>query len=62
MYGALAKPLDLTGEKLKARIPSRRFGECASLDGVLLVLASNAGSYMTGSEVVVDGGHLCIGL
>ena len=46
------------GEKLKARIPSRRFGELENLDGALLLLASNAGAYMTGSEIVVDGGHL----
>lgn len=50
------------GEKLKARIPSRRFGECTHLDGALLLLASDAGTYMTGSELVVDGGHLCSGL
>ena len=46
------------GEKLKARIPSRRFGKLENLDGALLLLASRAGAYMTGSEIVVDGGHL----
>ena len=50
------------GEKLRARIPARRFGQCANLDGALLLLASDAGQYMTGSEIVVDGGHLCSGL
>lgn len=50
------------GQKLRARIPSRRFGEYANLDGALLLLASDAGQYMTGSEIVVDGGHLCSGL
>lgn len=50
------------GEKLRARIPTRRFGECGNLDGALLLLASDAGSYMTGSEIVVDGGHLCSSL
>lgn len=51
-----------SGEKLRARIPSRRFSEPADLDGPLLLLASQAGQAMTGSEIVVDGGHLCSGL
>jgi NAD(P)-dependent dehydrogenase (short-subunit alcohol dehydrogenase family) len=47
------------GEKLKSRIPSRRFGHSEDLDGALLLLATQAGGYITGSEIVVDGGHLC---
>jgi len=50
------------GERLRSRIPLRRFGTYDGLDGPLLLLASPAGSHMTGSEVVVDGGHLCSGL
>lgn len=46
------------GEKFKQRIPTRRFGEYEDLDGALLLLASEAGRHMTGSEIVVDGGHL----
>ena len=38
------------------RTPMRRVGELAELDGALLLLASDAGSYMTGETVVVDGG------
>jgi NAD(P)-dependent dehydrogenase (short-subunit alcohol dehydrogenase family) len=44
------------GEGLLARIPQRRIGELADLDGPLLLLASDAGAYMTGSVLVVDGG------
>jgi NAD(P)-dependent dehydrogenase (short-subunit alcohol dehydrogenase family) len=50
------------GEKLKTRIPARRFGDCEDLDGALLLLASRAGRYMSGSEIVVDGAHLCSSL
>ena len=39
-----------------ARIPLGRFGEVPELDGALLLLASPAGSYITGQTIVVDGG------
>ncbi|MEA2958338.1 MAG: hypothetical protein QOJ58_3844, partial [Alphaproteobacteria bacterium] len=44
------------------RIPQRRLGEARELDGPLLLLASDAGSYMTGGVIAVDGGHLVSGL
>jgi NAD(P)-dependent dehydrogenase (short-subunit alcohol dehydrogenase family) len=50
------------GEAMRSRIPQRRFGEFADLDGPLLLLASPASAYMTGSVIVVDGGHLCAAL
>lgn len=46
------------GEAMRKRIAFRRFGEYHELDGALLLLSSDAGSYMTGSTIVVDGGHL----
>jgi NAD(P)-dependent dehydrogenase (short-subunit alcohol dehydrogenase family) len=44
------------------RIPQRRLGRLEDLDGPLLLLASDAGAYMTGSVLTVDGGHLVSGL
>lgn len=35
-----------------------RFGRAADLDGPLLLLASDAGAYITGSVIAADGGHL----
>ncbi len=46
------------GEKLRQRVPTRRFGEAADLDGPLLLLCSDAGRHMTGVALPVDGGHL----
>ena len=46
------------GRALIRRIPQRRLGRVEELDGPLLLLASEASSYMTGSVIAVDGGHL----
>jgi NAD(P)-dependent dehydrogenase (short-subunit alcohol dehydrogenase family) len=46
------------GKRMIAHVPMRRLGQLAELDGPLLLLASRAGSFMTGSTLVVDGGHL----
>jgi NAD(P)-dependent dehydrogenase (short-subunit alcohol dehydrogenase family) len=48
----------IEGEKMLKQVPMRRIGLLEELDGPLLLLASGAGSFMTGSTVTVDGGHL----
>jgi NAD(P)-dependent dehydrogenase (short-subunit alcohol dehydrogenase family) len=44
------------------RISRRRLGRLQDLNGPLLLLASDASAYMTGTVVTVDGGHLVSGL
>ena len=50
----LASP---AGQAIRKRVPLRRFGTPEDLDGALLLLASEAGRYITGSVIVVDGGQ-----
>lgn len=45
-------------QNLIARTPLRRFGQLPDLDGAALLLASDAGRYMTGVALPVDGGQL----
>jgi len=46
------------GKALINRVPSKRIGELHELNGPLLLLASEAGSLMTGASITVDGGHV----
>lgn len=46
------------GQTLLRRVPQRRLGQPADLDGAFLLLASDLSGFMTGTEIVVDGGHL----
>ena len=46
------------GAVLKREIPMGRFGEARDLDGPLLLLVSDAGRYVTGATIVVDGGQV----
>ena len=41
---------------IMAKTPMKRFGEAHELVGATLLLASDAGSFITGAEIVVDGG------
>lgn len=46
------------GKALISRVPQRRLGDLSELDGPLLLLASDASSFITGAVIPVDGGHL----
>src|SRR4051794_40306182 len=46
------------GASLTRDIPVGRFGRDGDLDGPLLLLASDAGAFMAGTTVVVDGGQI----
>lgn len=50
------------GQALIRRIPQRRLGQLGDLEAPLRLLCSDAAGYMTGSSLVVDGGHLCSSL
>ena len=44
------------GEEVAKRIPARRIGEEADMQGVAIYLASRAGDYVVGVTIAVDGG------
>ncbi len=46
------------GAAIKREIPVGRFGEERDLDGALLLLASDAGRFIAGTTIVVDGGQV----
>jgi NAD(P)-dependent dehydrogenase (short-subunit alcohol dehydrogenase family) len=44
-------------EKIMGHTPMQRFGEAEELSGATLLLASDAGSFVTGAEILIDGGY-----
>ena len=44
-------------DALRSRVPLRRWGAAEDFEGAAVFLASDASSYMTGSELVIDGGY-----
>ncbi|MBU99357.1 MAG: cyclopentanol dehydrogenase [Rhodospirillaceae bacterium] len=54
--GHTAVPPDQLRDRLYERIPMGRFGTAEEVANVILFLASDESSFVTGSEVVVDGG------
>jgi NAD(P)-dependent dehydrogenase (short-subunit alcohol dehydrogenase family) len=49
-------------EQIMKHTPMQRFGEAHELGGVTLLLASDAGSFMTGAEIIVDGGFAAMSI
>lgn len=47
------------GADMVAAVPMRRAGELSELEGPVELLLGPKGSYITGTTLVVDGGHLC---
>jgi NAD(P)-dependent dehydrogenase (short-subunit alcohol dehydrogenase family) len=47
---------EISEAKQKELVPLKRFGTTEEISDVVLFLASDASSFMTGSLVVVDGG------
>ncbi len=47
-------------EQIMGHTPMKRFGEAKELIGATLLLASEAGSFITGHELLVDGGYACM--
>lgn len=43
--------------QIMGHTPMKRFGEAHELIGATILLASDAGSFMTGTETIVDGGY-----
>lgn len=44
-------------DQIMGHTPMKRFGKAEELAGTTLLLASDAGSFITGQEIVVDGGY-----
>ncbi len=55
----LVEPLADYHRQWEPKIPLGRMGRPEELTGLYLYLASDASSYMTGSDIVIDGGYTC---
>jgi NAD(P)-dependent dehydrogenase (short-subunit alcohol dehydrogenase family) len=50
------------GREFLMRTPMKRFGKAEELIGAVILLASDAASYITGQSIAVDGGFLASGV
>jgi len=60
IYGKLGMPADVVaafGEQMRQSVPMKRFGEADEIASAALFLASDDASYITGTEITVDGGR-----
>jgi sorbose reductase len=56
----LVEPLKEYHELWTPKIPLGRLGRPEELMGLFLYLASDASSYMTGTDILIDGGYTCV--
>ena len=47
-------------DTFRSMIPMKRIASPEELKGLLVYLASDASSYMTGSDIIIDGGYTCV--
>jgi len=52
--------LDAQKKIWKSMTPQDRLGNVDDLNGLCVFLASDASSFMTGSNVIIDGGYTCL--
>jgi len=52
----MAPMIERMGDRIRARVPLKRFGEPDDIAGLAIFLASPAAAYMTGTVIPLDGG------
>lgn len=54
----MKETLEMAGDAIKMGIPLGRIGRDADVGGLCVFLSSYAGSYINGSVIGLEGGHL----